>query len=87
MPVFISHRTADDSLAKHVANRLKTSFGIVCYLDDIDQRLNGVSAQRLTEILVEMVNKCTNLLAVVTKNTEGSWWVPTKLESPNKLPV
>ena len=86
MPVFISHRTADDTIAKNVAYRLYNIHGIQCYLDDIDQRLKGVTPQQLTKILVEMVNKCTNLLAVVTKNTEGSWWVPYEIGVAKQAP-
>lgn len=76
MPVFISHRTADDQLAKEAFSRLKVHHGIDCYLDDIDARLKTADDKQLTKILVDAINKCTNLLAVVTKNTEGSWWVP-----------
>ena len=86
MPVFISHRSADDAIAKNVAYRLKTVHGITCYLDDIDARLRKVSPQELTKILVDMVNKCTNLLAVVTENTTGSWWVPYEIGVAKQAP-
>ncbi len=79
MPVFISHRTADDELARRVALRLKSVHHITCYIDDIDQRLKVASQQKVTRILVDMVNKCTNLLAIITRNTEGSWWVPLEI--------
>ena len=86
MPVFISHRSADDVIAKNVAYRLKNIHGITCYLDDIDDRLRKVSPQELTKILVDMVNKCTNLLAVVTENTTGSWWVPYEIGVAKQAP-
>ena len=86
MPVFISHRSADDRIAKDVAYRLKNIHGITCYLDDIDDRLRRVSPQELTKILVDMVNKCTNLLAVVTENTTGSWWVPYEIGVAKQAP-
>lgn len=86
MPVFISHRTADNDIAQHVATRLFQIHGIKCYLDDIDQRLKNASQQELTRILVEMVNKCTNLLAVITANTEGSWWVPFEIGVAKQAP-
>jgi hypothetical protein len=73
-------------IAKNVANRLKTRHGITCYIDDIDSRLKAVTPQQLTKMLVDMVNKCTNLLAVVTKNTEGSWWVPYEIGVAKQAP-
>lgn len=86
MPVFISHRTVDDAIASRTAKRLTDIHGIKCYLDNIDRRLLTVSAQQLTTILVEMVNKCTNLLAVVTENTAGSWWVPYEIGVAKQAP-
>lgn len=86
MPVFISHRTADNAIAQQVAARLTQHHGIKCYLDDIDQRLKSVTQQEVTRILVDMVNKCTNLLAVITSNTEGSWWVPFEIGVAKQAP-
>lgn len=86
MPVFISHRSADNALAQQVATRLTQTHGIKCYLDDIDQRLKSATQQELTRILVDMVNKCTNLLAVITANTEGSWWVPFEIGVAKQAP-
>jgi hypothetical protein len=86
MPVFISHRTADNAIAQQVATRLTHTHGIKCYLDDIDQRLKTASQQEVTRILVDMVNKCTNLLAVITANTEGSWWVPFEIGVAKQAP-
>ena len=86
MPVFISHRSADNEIAGAVAFRLKSVHQIMCYVDDIDQRLKSASQQDVTRILVDMVNKCTNLLAVITKNTEGSWWVPFEVGVAKQAP-
>jgi hypothetical protein len=60
--------------------------GIECYVDDVDQRLEEATPQELTKILVDEVNRCTNLLAVVTKNTEGSWWVPYEIGVAKQAP-
>lgn len=87
MPVFISHRTADNELAGRVAYRLKNRHNITVYVDDIDQelrRLQGTPA--ITGLLVRRVNACTNLLAIVTKNTEGSWWVPFEIGIARQAP-
>ncbi|QDT29888.1 hypothetical protein Enr10x_52450 [Gimesia panareensis] len=42
MPVFISHRSADDDIAQDVYTRLRFHHGIDCYLDDIDEKLAGM---------------------------------------------
>jgi hypothetical protein len=87
MPVFISHRTADDRLAKQVAYRLKQNHKIDCYIDDIDaetRRLRGTAG--ITALLVQRLNSCTNLLAIVTANTEGSWWVPFEIGVARQAP-
>jgi len=86
MPVFISHRTADNAIALQVATRLINTHGIKCYIDDIDQRLKSATQQEVTRILVDRVNQCTNLLAVITANTEGSWWVPFEIGVAKQAP-
>ncbi len=86
MPVFISHRTVDNSIALQVANRLKNQHGITIYLDDIDQRLKSSSPQELTRLLVKAINECTNLIAVITTHTEGSWWVPFEIGVAKQAP-
>ncbi|HUU95200.1 MAG TPA: toll/interleukin-1 receptor domain-containing protein [Phycisphaerae bacterium] len=87
MPVFISHRTADNEIAQRVAHRLKYQHGITVYIDDIDQelrRLQGTSA--ITGLLVRRLNSCTNLLAIVSRNTHGSWWVPFEIGVARQCP-
>jgi len=87
MPVFISHRTADDKLAQQVAFRLKQQHGIECYLDDIDQELKKAQGTpAVTGLIVRRLNQCTNLLAIVTINTEGSWWVPFEVGVARQAP-
>ena len=87
MPVFISHRTADNDIAKRVADRLTKRHGIRVYIDDIDKQLRilqGTSA--ITTLLVRRVNECTNLLAIVTQHTQGSWWVPFEVGIARQAP-
>lgn len=87
MPVFISHRTADDALARQAANRLKNYHGIDCYIDDIDQELKRAQGTpAITALIVRRLNQCTNLLAIVTANTEGSWWVPFEVGVARQAP-
>lgn len=86
MPVFISHRTADDEIANAVYYRLRVHHNIDCYLDDIDARLRTVNERQLTKILVDKINECTNLLAIMTPNTKGSWWVPFEIGVARQAP-
>lgn len=87
MPVFISHRTADDTMAHAVAHRLKFMHGIQVYIDDIDKELAAArGTSRVTQLLVNRLHKCTNLLAIVTPNTQGSWWVPFEVGVAREAP-
>jgi len=87
MPVFISHRTADDIIAQGVASRLRLHHNIKVYIDDIDielRRTQGTSA--ITSLLIQRLNACTNLLAIVTQNTTGSWWAPFEIDIARQAP-
>lgn len=87
MPVFISHRTVDDPIAKQVYNRLTNVHGITCYLDDVDREAGVANASnRITALIVSRLNECTNLLALVTPNTKGSWWVPFEVGVARQAP-
>jgi len=87
MPVFISHRTVDNEIAKHVAERLKNHHGIPIYIDDIDQEVRQVQGTAaITALLVQRINMCTNLLAIVSENTKGSWWVPFEIGVARQVP-
>jgi hypothetical protein len=83
MPVFISHRTADDAIARAVYGRLTKTHDIVCYLDDLDRETN---TKNITSLIVGRVRQCTNLLVLVTPNTQGSWWVPFEVGVAREAP-
>ncbi len=76
MPIFISHRQADkqnaDMLAKYFTQK-----GVPFYLDSLEPNLQ--SDKDITTKILERLNLCTHLMAVVSKNTEGSWWVPFEI--------
>jgi len=76
MPVFISHRRADTSTALRVDNRLK-SHGIQTYLDVLDPTLQ--SAENVTQQILAGLAPCTHLMAIVSTETAGSWWVPFEI--------
>lgn len=77
MPVFISHRTADDAKALALAQRLHTEHNIKCYLDHFDPQAR--TTREITDLIVHRINTCTHLLALITNATVGSWWVPFEI--------
>jgi len=77
MPVFISHRTADDAKAQALAARLKVSHNITSYLDHFDPEAKSTS--EITDLIVSRINVCTHLMALITNATVGSWWVPFEI--------
>lgn len=77
MPVFVSHRTADDSKAQFLADRLRTKHNIRCYLDHFDPEAK--TTREITDLIVSRINICTHLMALVTNSTVGSWWVPFEI--------
>ena len=87
MPVFISHRTKDDELARYVFRYLYYQNNIKCYLDDFDQFTDEAQrTNRITELILNRLEDCSHLLAIVTKNTEGSWWVPFEIGVARRAP-
>jgi len=77
MPVFISHRTADDAKAQALASRLLRRHNIKCYLDHFDPQAG--STREITNLIVSRIDLCTHLMALVTNATVGSWWVPFEI--------
>jgi hypothetical protein len=78
MKVFISHQQQDSLLAGTIARRLKDGHGIDSYLDLIDPN-SSQTGNALGEYLRVQIASCTQLLAVVSSNTKGSWWVPWEI--------
>jgi hypothetical protein len=76
MPVFISHRTIDKALATQVYNRLTLTHQIKCWIDSVDAQTDPAT---ITQQILNGINDCTHLLAIVTLNTDGSWWVPYEI--------
>lgn len=78
MKVFISHQRADTTFALDVSNRLRVSHGIDSYLDVIDPDAS-TKGDKLGDHVRAELGKCTQLLAVVSVATKGSWWVPWEI--------
>jgi phosphoenolpyruvate carboxylase len=87
MPVFISHRSADDKIANEVYRRLKYRHNIECWIDDIDPQIaNSRNSSKITSLILDRLDSCTNLLAIVTDNTKESWWVPFEIGVARRAP-
>lgn len=87
MSIFISHTTADDALAQAVYNQLKHKHHIECYIDNMDETLkNSRGDASLASLLVNRLRKCNTLLAIITKNTKSSWWVPFEIGTARQMP-
>lgn len=86
MPVFISHRSQDDALAKQIYQVLNGKHRIACYIDDLDVVAKRIGERAITQHIVDKLNSCTNLLAVLTPNTQGSWWVPFEIGVARQSP-
>jgi hypothetical protein len=87
MPVFISHTTADNAIAGRVHRRLETIHAIECWIDDIDPAVAASrNSARITGLIIDRLERCTNLLAIVTANTRQSWWVPFEIGVARRAP-
>ena len=49
-----------------------------CYVDQLDPNVQGDSADLVTHIQ-DVIHPCQSLLAVVSRNTQSSWWVPLEI--------
>jgi hypothetical protein len=78
MKVFISHKSVDAALATRVADRLLLVHQIQSYLDVVDPALDR-KGEDLASYLRDRMGTCTQLLAVVSRSTETSQWVPWEI--------
>jgi hypothetical protein len=76
--VFLSHKNEDSDVAGAIAYRLKTHHQIDVYLDVIDRNLEKTGPDLADYIRAEM-EKCTQLLAVISAKTSESQWVPWEI--------
>jgi hypothetical protein len=76
MPVFISYRHSDRQKAIEIATKLRLN-SITYYLDVIDEE--SKTTDDITEVITKNIKKCTHLLAIISPNTNGSWWVPFEI--------
>lgn len=77
MRIFLSHQKTDSAVALKVQGHLKSNHDIDCYLDVIDPKLNN--GEDIAAHVRNELDRCTQLLAVVSDATKGSWWVPWEI--------
>src|SRR5690606_17196219 len=78
MKVFISHKREDASAAQRIASHLRSYHSIDSYLDVIDPYVDARVEFLADHIRTEM-GRCTQLLAVVSRATAASQWVPWEI--------
>ena len=80
--VFISHKREDAAMARAVADAL-TEFEIDVWLDldelGFPEPASKQQHLRLTLAIEAGLNSSSHLLALITENTKGSWWVPFEI--------
>lgn len=77
MDIFISHKQEDACIAEHVCNTLN-SLGVNAYLDLLEGDLL-LEGEALTNHIKSKLNECTDILVVMSKHTQESWWVPFEI--------
>jgi len=77
LKVFISHYQDDSDIASQVESFLK-ALRVNAYLDVLDNTLTGNGAALTAHLKAEM-NRCTDLLVVMSSKTYQSGWVPFEI--------
>ena len=76
--IFISHKGADLLKAVAIERGIMAKAQVPCYVDQLDPNVGGDSADLVTYIQ-EVIQQCRSLMAVVSKSTQASWWVPLEI--------
>lgn len=74
MKIFISHKQEDSDTANQIANELKLC-NVACYLDLLDESITQ-NGKDLTDHIRESLNKCSDIIVVMSSITRLSQWVP-----------
>lgn len=77
--VFISHKSSDIDAAQKVAEYLMDN-DIDVYLDKLDTGLQKATRENDAQGIVDSINRAlmcsTDILVLVSNQTQASWWVP-----------
>lgn len=84
MDVFVSRKSQDSPLAAKVAAAIRGN-GLNVWLDVADPNI-GNAGPDLAEYIQGVLRHSKALMAVVTTNTQGSWWVPFEIGMAFELP-
>jgi hypothetical protein len=76
--IFISHQRQDSQIARTLARNL-TERRLEVYLAVIDPVASAVHGPNLGEYVLLQITKCKQFIAVVSQNTQASWWVPWEI--------
>ena len=76
--IFISHKQEDLHKAIQIGRQVTAQAQVPCYVDQLDPNVGSDSADLVTYIQ-EVIHQCRSLLAVVSNNTQASWWVPLEI--------
>lgn len=76
--MFISYKTEDFLTAQTVKKAIEAHDDFKAYLDRIDDSLLKDDPE-LAEHLLRRIDECDQLLAVVSRVTVASWWVPWEI--------
>lgn len=74
MKVFISHKKEDSTIAQEIVLAFRGQ-NVDAYLDVLDSTLE-CDGKELTDHIKANLNKCTDIIVVMSKNTCYSQWVP-----------
>ncbi|WP_252218887.1 MULTISPECIES: toll/interleukin-1 receptor domain-containing protein [unclassified Clostridium] len=83
MTIFISHKNEDSNIASIICNKLN-DLGVCAYLDLLEGDLT-FDGEKLTNHIKGRLNSCTDLLVVMSKETQKSWWVPFEIGMASQL--
>lgn len=83
MTIFISHKKEDSNFATIICNEL-SRLGVSAYLDLLEGEIM-LDGEKLTNHIKTRLNSCTDLLVVMSKETQKSWWVPFEIGMASQL--
>lgn len=75
--VFVSHKSEDEDKALEVANCVKL-FGLTAWIDVTDMK-GVVDNANVVRRIEDAISHASSLIAVVTRATRLSWWVPFEI--------
>ena len=75
--VFVSHKSDDREQAEEVAIKI-AKCGLTAYLDIWDPNVDG-DGPELVDYINAVISCCNSLIAVISRNTVNSWWVPLEI--------